>query len=233
MNIKKALKNLTKFEITLWVSSVVIVTVSFFLAQKFNPLTLVASLTGATALIFVAKGNVIGQILTIVFSILYAIISLQFSYYGEMITYLGMTAPIALMSVVSWLRHPYNDTAEVTVNRLSKIQITMLFVLTTVVTFIFYFILKAFDTPNLFLSTVSIATSFSASYLMLFRSPVYALAYAGNDIVLILLWILASLSNPSFIPVIICFCIFFVNDIYGFFNWRKMKKKQKVNLHHQ
>lgn len=233
LNITKALKNLTKFEITLWISSVVIVTISFFLSQKFNPLTLVASLTGSTALIFVAKGNVIGQILTIIFSILYAIISFQFCYYGEMITYLGMTAPIALMSVVSWLRHPYKDTAEVTVNRLSRIQKITLIVLTIVVTSIFYFILKAFDTPNLFLSTVSIATSFSASYLMLFRSPAYALAYAGNDVVLIILWILASLSNPSFIPVIICFCIFFINDIYGFFNWQKMKKNQKVNLHHQ
>lgn len=228
MNIKQAIKSLTKFDISLWISSVSVVTISFILSQNFNPLTLIASLTGATALIFVAKGNVIGQILTIVFGLLYAVISFQFSYYGEMITYLGMTAPIALMSTVSWLRHPYKETAEVTVNKLTGIQIVMLFVLTIVVTFIFYFILKAFNTPNLVLSTVSIATSFSASYLMLFRSPVYALAYATNDIVLIMLWILASLENTSYIPVIICFCIFLVNDIYGFLNWQKMKKKQNI-----
>ena len=48
-----------------------------------------------------------GQILTVIFSILYAIASWQCRYYGEMITYLGMTMPIAVLSIVSWIRHPY------------------------------------------------------------------------------------------------------------------------------
>ncbi len=224
--ITKLFKSLSVFELCLWLFSVITVTVSFLLAGNFNPLTLIASLIGVTSLIFIAKGYVIGEVLMVIFGLVYSIISLQYCYYGEMITYLGMTAPIAFMSAVSWYRHPYKNSSEVTVNSLNALHRILLAVLTLLVTVIFYFILKVFDTPNLFFSTVSIATSFAASYLALMRSPVYAVAYAANDLVLIVLWILASMENTSYVPVIICFAIFFINDIYGFVSWQKMKKRQ-------
>lgn len=226
MKLHNPFNNLSKFEWLLWISSVLIVAGAFLLAGSFNWLTLAASLIGVTALIFVSKGHVFGQVLTVVFSLLYAVISFGSRYYGEMITYLGMTAPIAVLSVFSWLRHPYQDTDEVKVHRLRvKQRWTMVF-LTIAVTVIFYFILAAFDTQNLIVSTISIATSFSASYLMLYRSPAYALAYAANDIVLITLWILATIGNISYLPMVICFLMFLLNDIYGFFNWMRIKRRQ-------
>ena len=76
------------------------------------------------------------------------------------------------------------------------------------------------------ISTISVFTSFLAASLMLFRSKYYALAYASNDIVLIILFILASIENISYIPMVICFIIFLINDLYGFINWTKMSKKQ-------
>ena len=228
--ITKLFKSLSVFELCLWLFSVVTVTASFLIAGNFNPLTLIASLIGVTSLIFIAKGNVFGQVLMVIFGLVYSIISLQYCYYGEMITYLGMTAPIALMSAVSWYRHPYKNSSEVTVNSLNALHRILLVVLTLLVTVIFYFVLKVFDTPNLFFSTFSIATSFAASYLALMRSPVYAVAYAANDLVLIVLWILASMENTSYIPVIICFAIFFINDLYGFVSWRKMKKRQRKDI---
>lgn len=226
MKLQNPFRHLSKFEWLLWIGSVIVVTGGFLLSGSFDWLTLAASLIGVTALIFIAKGHVLGQILTVVFSLLYAVISLSFRYYGEMITYLGMTAPIAVLSVISWLRHPYQDTAEVKVHHLSKGQKWMMVILTITVTFIFYFILAAFHTENLAVSTVSIATSFSASYLMLYRSPAYALAYGANDIVLIVLWILAAIDNVSYLPMVLCFLMFLVNDIYGFVSWMRMKKRQ-------
>ena len=94
------------------------------------------------------------------------------------------------------------------------------------VTIVFYFILKAFGTNSLMLSTVSVTTSFFAAYLTFRRSQFYALAYAANDLVLIFLWIIATLANSVYLPVAICFAMFFVNDIYGFINWNKISKRQ-------
>lgn len=230
MKIYKFFCTLTKFELCLWIFSLSVVTVSFVFAGEGSIITLFTSLIGVTALIFIAKGHVVGQVLTVMFSLLYAIISYQFQYYGEMITYLGMTTPIAIMSVVSWVKHPYNDEkSEVEIANLSKKNIVIMIALTVIITFCFYFILAYFNTANLIISTISIATSFLASYLMLFRSPAYAMAYGANDIVLIILWILATIEEISYFPMIICFIMFLCNDIYGFYNWTKMKHRQRSN----
>lgn len=225
----KICSKLSKTELIIWVSSVFLINISFLFVSQKDYLTLVASLIGATALIYVAKGEPLGQILTVVFSVFYSVISLKFHYYGEMITYLGMTAPIALMSTVSWLKNPYKKgAAEVKISKLSRSKASIMIVLTVIVTFAFYFILKYFNTANLFMSTVSIATSFLASYLMLFRNPYYAVAYAANDIVLIILWILATIDDIQYLPMIACFVIFFINDLFGFVSWQKRKKQQET-----
>ncbi|MDE5778361.1 MAG: nicotinamide riboside transporter PnuC [Lachnospiraceae bacterium] len=220
----------SKAEIALWCISVALIVVSFFVFDREKYLTLVASLVGVTSLIFNAKGNPFGQFLMVIFSIMYGIISYTFSYYGEMITYLGMTAPMAVFALVSWLRNPYNgNKAEVKVNRLKLKEILFMILLTIIVTFIFYYTLAVFHTANLIPSTISVTTSFLAVYLTFRRSAFYALGYAANDVVLIILWILAALSDVSYLSVVICFIMFLVNDIYGFINWSKMQKRQEAN----
>ncbi len=182
-----------------------------------------------TSLIFCAKGNPFGQVLVVIFSIFYGIISFGFTYYGEMITYLGMTSPMYVFSLVSWLKNPYNgNKSEVKVNRLKAGDIIIMIFLTSVVTLIFYFILSKLHTANIIPSTISVMTSFIAIFLTFKRSPFYAIGYAVNDIILIIMWILASFSDISYISVVVCFVIFLVNDIYGFISWRKMQKRQEI-----
>ena len=221
----------SKNELILWTASVMLIIISFCIFDRANYLTLVASIIGATSLIFNAKGNPFGQLLMIIFSVLYWIISFSFAYYAEMITYLGMTAPMALFALVSWLSNPFNgNKAEVKVNRLSVKETVFMLIITVVVTFVFYSVLRVFNTANLIPSTISVATSFLAVYLTFRRSAHYALAYAANDIVLIVLWVLASLSDITYLSVAICFVMFFVNDIYGFINWSKIQKRQSMHL---
>lgn len=228
MNIFKSFKNLTKFELVLWLVSMIVVAVSFLLTKNGDVLTLVASLVGVTSLIFLARGFAFGQVLMIIFSTIYGIISFRFNYYGEMLTYAGMTLPMAVVSLVAWIRHPYKKSAEVEVSKLNKKKIVFLSVSSIIVTVAFYFILKAFNTANLMPSTVSVLTSYIAATLTAFRSPYYALGYATNDIVLIVLWVLATVTDISYLPMIVCFVMFFVNDMYGFVNWKRMEKRQSI-----
>lgn len=219
--------SLTRFELGLWLTSVIVVAGTYIGFQAGDALSLIASLIGVTALIFVAKGHVLGQVLTIVFAVFYGIISWAFRYYGEVITYLCMSAPMAAVALVTWLRNPYKDSAEVTVNRLTGRQCAVMLVLTVVTTGAFYFILQAMGNAALLVSTVSITTSFLASYLTALRSPYYALAYAANDLVLIVLWVIAAISDISSVPMVACFVMFFANDLYGFVSWKRMEKRQR------
>lgn len=227
MKLKNPFRDLSEFELRLWQISLGVIAGSFLLSRGGDILTLIASLIGVTALIFVAKGYVLGQVLTVVFAVFYGIISFWFRYYGELITYLGMTAPIAACAVISWLRHPYKGTKEVEVHRLKRGQIFALILAAVATTIAFYYILRFLGNANLLLSTISVTTSFLASALTFFRSPYYALAYAANDLVLIGLWVLASMESISYLPMVFCFVMFFVNDMYGFFNWRNMQKRQE------
>ncbi len=214
-------------EYALWGGSVGLILVAFLVFDRESGMTLVASLIGVTSLIFNAKGNPIGQVLMVIFSLLYGIISYTCGYWGEMITYLGMTAPMAVYALVSWLRHPYKGRrSEVAVNRLTAREYVLMALLTAAVTVAFYFILRALDTANLFFSTLSVTTSFAAVYLTARRSPMYAIAYAANDLVLIVLWVLASLTDPGYVSVTVCFAVFLVNDVYGFIGWRRMERRQ-------
>ncbi len=225
--LRKLINYFSKTEITLWCLSVFFIIISFCIFDRENYLTLTASLIGVTSLIFNAKGNPAGQILMIIFSIIYGIISFSFRYYGEMMTYLGMTAPMALIALISWLRNPYSDNhSEVKIKSVNKKEISFMLILAMTVTVAFYFILSAFDTANIIPSTLSVSTSFIAMFLTYKRNPYFALAYATNDIILIILWSLAAYEDKSYISVIVCFIVFLINDIYGFINWLRMQKRQ-------
>lgn len=224
---KRLTSYFTKMELRLWAWSNVLIIFSFFFFKQTNLLTLGASLIGVSSLIFSAKGNPIGQVLMIIFSVFYGIISFSYQYYGEVMTYLGMTMPMAIIALVSWLKHPYaGKHSEVRVNHIHGLEIMILAVLTPLVTYVFYLILVYFKTAHIVFSTLSVSTTFVAVYLTFRRSSYFTIAYAVNDLVLIVLWGLASIEDLSYLSVVVCFVTFLVNDLYGFYNWRIMAKRQ-------
>lgn len=216
---------LTGFEAMLWLLSVLGIIIPNMILKTSDNVFIMTALIGVTALIFVAKGKAIGQILTIIFSVLYGVISYKQCYYGEMITYLGMTAPMAFLAWISWLRHP-DQKGVVKVAVLTVKQRLILVIGSVVVTLAFFVILKALGTASLLMSSLSITTSFIASYLTACRSRFYALAYALNDLVLIVLWSIVAIKEFSYLTMVICFVMFLLNDLYGLYNWKKMHKAQ-------
>ena len=214
------IKSLTRREWCLWLASLAVVLIANQITPELDPLTMTAALVGVTSL-------VLSQVLMIVFSILYGVISFRFHYWGEMITYLGMTLPMAVWSTVTWLKNPSKENgSEVAIQTLARSHLAALAASTVAVAAVFYYILKLLDTPNLFFSTVSIITSFLAAALTMLRSTYYAVGYAANDVVLIVLWVMASMENPAYIPVAVNFAIFLLNDLYGFVSWKKREVLQ-------
>ena len=191
------IKSLTKKEWGVWIGSLLIIVISNISSGSFDLLTLVAACIGVTSLIFAAKG---------------------------MITYLGMTMPMAIWSTITWIRNPSESGKEVAIQRLTKKHIILLVVSGVIVTAVFYKILAVFSTPNIVFSTISVTTSFFAASLTMLRSSYYAVGYAANDVVLIVLWILASIKEPRYLSVTVIFVIFLFFDLYGFISWKKREK---------
>lgn len=226
MKIKNIFKSLSIFEICLWsISSLVIIVSS--IVTKGDIFATITSLIGAASLIFIAKGYPLGQILGIAFMIMYSYISYKSKYYGELICSLLLSLPMAVYTLIVWLKHPFDKkTSQVQVGKSEKKSILVIVFLAISFSIICYFILKIFNTPNIFVSTLSITTSFIAVSFMAIRSPYYAIGYALNDIVLIVLWSMETITNIMCLPVLINFIVFLANDTYGFFNWIKIRKNQ-------
>lgn len=220
--------NLTLLEKLLWAFSVLSIVIIYLIVPQKNPITLIATLVGVTSLIFTAKGHLSGQILMLAFCVLYAIVSLKFKYYGEAITYMLMTFPSDLIATISWLKNPSSSAkSQVKIEHLTPKKTLIASLITLATTVVFYFILRALNTTNLEISTISVATSMISSIFTIMRLPYYALGYAANDVVLIIMWILASIKDPIYVPMILNFVIFLANDLYGFFNWKKMRSQQE------
>ncbi len=175
----------TKTEIALWCISALTVTVSFFIGGGRDYLNLAASLVGITSLILCAKGNPLGQVLMIVFSIMYGTVSLSFRYYGEIMTYLGMTAPMAMFSLVSWLKNPYEgNRSEVRLDSLSKRSAAVMAVLTVVVTALFLFYTQRIGNSKHYTEHHIGCDQLYSRVPDLQRSRFLSFAYAMNDICL-------------------------------------------------
>jgi len=225
--LRNPFKNFSKKDWVILIVSLTAVLTCNLLTPGVTWSTAVGVVVGAVALVFMARGDVWGQVLTVAFSILYGITSWQFRYYGEMITYLCMTLPMALMAVVSWLRHPFQgNQAEVEIHRLTRRQRWGLVWWCGIATIVLGILLWRLNTPNLLFSILSVSTSFTAAYLTFYRSSAYAIAYAANDVALIVLWVLASVKDISFTPMIACFSVFLLNDVYAYISWKHREKRQ-------
>lgn len=223
MKLYNPFKGFKKFEWALWLSSLAVITAAHFISKGEDPLSLIVSLIGVTSLIFAARGDVIAPVLFIAFAIIYAVISYFSGYYGEMLIYLGMQLPVSCASLITWLKNRGED-AKVKVGRLTLKKLLITLALAACVTVPFYFILKYFNTLNLIPSTISVATSVSALFLMSLRIPQYALAFILNDIVMIVLWSLTLFQSLDHISLVVCFSIFLINDGYTFISWIKRQR---------
>lgn len=216
--------NFKKQDYLIWIASIIVIIVSNVVPGDVDILTLLAALIGVTSLLFAAKGNVWAQVLMIIFSVIYGIISYRFRYYGEMITYLGMTMPMAVWSMLTWIKNPSKEAGVVAIRKMNVSLWIKTSLVAFVVTVLFYYILKYFETPNIVFSTLSVTTSFFAVTLTMLRTSYFALFYAMNDTVLIVLWVLATMSNIAYLPVVVIFVIFLFNDLYGFISWKRREK---------
>lgn len=195
---KTGLRSRGRAERVLWGGSLLVLLTANLAMGEVDPLTLAATTVGVTSLILAAKGRVLAQVLMIVFSLLYGLISLRVCYWGEAITYLGMALPMSVWSAVTWFRN--SDGHEVRSQRLSRRHWLLLVLADAAVTAVFYVLLRWLETPKLLFSTLSVSTSFLAAALTMLRSAYYALAYAANDAIVGVLWLLVSVKEPRYLP---------------------------------
>lgn len=226
---KKFLKDWSLFEILFLIFSLTTITLCFLLEKDKNIFSLITSLTGVVSVLTVAKGLIIAPVINIIYNIIYAALSITQQYYGEAIIYIFLMIPISIISIMSWLKNKSKTNENIVeINKISFREYVYLFIFIIIATIGFYFLLKTLHTSELIISTISLISSLVASYLMLRRCSYYAIGFMINDIILIILWSLVVKNNSiAYLPTVITFIVFLINDTYGFIHWKSMENKQK------
>lgn len=229
---KKVFKNWNWFEIIFLIVSYVVLSLCFALSKDRNTFSFIVSLVGVTSVMLVAKGLTIAPIVSIVYNILYAILSVTQKYYGETIIYIAIMIPLSIVSLVSWAKNKNTGKEEqVQVNKISKKEYLILSLVVVAVTVGFYFLLKALKTSELIVSTISLVAPVISAYLMLRRSSNYAICFIVSNVVLIVLWGLSiKTAGAGFLPTICSFVIFTILDVYGLVHWKNEEKRQRDEM---
>lgn len=189
------------------------------------------TITYLTTAILMSKGKVESYFVGFFSVFFYGIVSYNQGYYGELLITIFLTFPIMIIGIISWLRHQDKEDDVVIINTLSKKEIILVVGSQLFLFWAYYFLLKMFNTDLLIISSYSIVTSVLASYFEARRSELSLFCYIANDLILITLWIIPIIKgNVTLISVLVGPILLLINDIYGSYNWRKLKNKQKKKL---
>lgn len=228
--IKKYFEDWNKFEITFLICGLVISIFSSIIFGGTIIDTLYTSLYLITALLM-SKGKVECYFVGFVSVFFYGIVSYNQGYYGELLITIFLTFPIMIIGIISWLRHQDKEDDVVIINTLPRKEIIITLSSQLILFWVYYFILKIFDTDLLVISSLSVVTSVLASYYEARRSELSLFCYIANDLVIITLWIIPILSGQiTLIPVIVGPILLLINDIYGSYNWKRLKSHQKDKI---
>ncbi|MCR5146112.1 MAG: nicotinamide riboside transporter PnuC [Clostridia bacterium] len=221
------LKSWTKLEKVLLFGSILLISIVGIICKS-DILTTLCAIVGVVTVLLLAKGKNLGQIFGVLIAILYSIVSFKNRYYGEVMIYLIIMLPMHIIGIFSWFRHKNEKTDSVEVNKISKKEWIIVALLFSGIFVGIYYLLKAFNTNELIVSTISVLASLFACYLQIRRSRFSFGFYMINDIILMVLWGIPVVKGSIvLLPILLDPTINFINDSYGFYNWRKMEKEQK------
>ncbi len=185
------------------------------------------TITYLTTAILMSKGKVESYFIGFFSVFFYGIVSYNQGYYGELLITIFLTFPIMIVGIISWLKHQDKDD-DVVISSLSKKEIIFAFSSQLILFWAYYFLLKSFNTDLLVISSCSIVTSVLASYFEARRSELSLFCYIANDLIIITLWVIPIVKgNTSLISVFMGPLLLLVNDIYGSYNWKRLKNIQK------
>lgn len=134
---------------------------------------------------------------------------------------------------INWLKNKDKDNNDLVLvkSNLSKKEWLIMFICFVVINFGVYFLLKALNTAQLIISTLSFISMLPALYLLARRCKWNQVAFLLNDMFVIVLWLVLVINGDlSLLSMIICFVFQMIYDIYGIFEWIKLEKKQKLEI---
>lgn len=222
----KCLKRWTTYDLGLLFISVAIM-IFFGVSWNDSILSFVTAIAGVIASILCAKGMASNYIFKLLSVIIYVVISYNHKLYGEVIFNITYYVPMIFIGMIKWKKNKIKGNSYVQTRTMKKRQFDMIIVLSVIATLISYLILSQMGDKLALLDSVTTILALIAMYLEVERYAESWIVWIIVDLTSIMLWYAALVSiRSSNIVILIMWCSYFVNSIYGYINWKKLAIKR-------
>ena len=202
----------------------------FSIIFKINVLYFFSTFFGIIAVSFLSKGNIVGIFISFIQIAFYSTISYINGLYGEVISNACITLPLYIANVIAWAKNLHSKTGEVKIApTVSVKEIILAIFAATIISVGMYYLLDVFNTNALLFSTLTFALNLLGVYFLIRRNSINFLFYVLSNITGIIMWIIIfnETKDYSIIATFINLSVFLILNIYGIFNWKKLKNNQK------
>jgi nicotinamide mononucleotide transporter len=222
------LKSLVKTELSGWkpievawlaIATAVILGVSLY--WKDTAAGVICSLTGVWCVVLTGKGKVSNFAFGIVNVVLYAYISYQAKFYGEVMLNTLYYLPCSVIGLFVWGKNVDQESGEVTKKTLSVKRSLLVYALTAAGVVAYGFVLKAMGGTLPFVDSMSTVLSVVAQILCLKRLAEQWIMWIVIDTVTVGMWLYNYLNGGESIATMMMWAVYLLNAIFMYVKWRR------------
>lgn len=224
----KRMNDFLKSEVTGWkppdiawliIATTVILALSLYWKDKVT--SILAALTGVWCVILTGKGKPSSFLFGTVNVVLYAIISFEAKFYGEVMLNLLYYFPMNFVGWFTWAKHMNTETGEVSKQKLPFKKSVFVYGLTAISIFLYGLVLKSLGGQLPYIDSMSTVISITAQLLCIWRLTEQWILWIVVDIVTVIMWGIHFSQGGETIATLAMWSVYLLNAIFMFIRWNR------------
>ncbi|MBQ4531179.1 MAG: nicotinamide mononucleotide transporter [Lachnospiraceae bacterium] len=224
---KEELKGWKKWEVVwLVISCLAIMGLSVY--WKDSVMGIISATTGVACVVCTGKGKLSAYVFGIVNILLYAIISFQAKYYGEVMLNVIYYIPMQFYGFYVWKKNMNQETHEVKKRRMSKKSFWLLLEIIAIATLIYGTFLKYIGGSLSYVDALSTVVSVVAMAISVKMYLEQWILWLVVDSVTVIMWAVAFANGSDSIATLLMWIVYLGNAIVMYIKWAKEVKENEV-----
>ena len=224
----KSIKRFVKNEITgwqmweiLWLLTACAIIAGLSVYWRDSAVGIISATTGVACVVCTGKGKLSAYFFGTINVVLYAVISYQARYYGEVMLNLLYYFPMQFYGFYVWNKHMNTETHEVEKRRLNARSRLYLTLAVAVGTIAYGFVLKALGGALPFVDSLSTVASVAAMIISVKMYMEQWIIWIAVDIVTVIMWAAAFARGNDSTATLLMWIVYLGNAIIMYFKWSK------------
>jgi nicotinamide mononucleotide transporter PnuC len=175
-------------------------------------------------LMYLVEGKPAGCVFGALYCTAYTVVCYAKGFYGLMFFNAFFAFPMYIIGIFTWNANKKGEN--VAARKLSAKKLLMVLAAAAVVFCGAYFICKATGSSNALFDALTLSLAAVGTLLLALRYVEQWYFNLAANLAVLVLWLIAAISDISNINFVICTSVFVVSNVMALISWLKMEKKQ-------